>query len=183
MSFHEYTDAILKELVKSISSIKDQGMDDITDYIVMARNVYCDGFGKSGLVVNSFAMRLSQMGLNALIVSGCTTTAITNRDVLIIGSGSGETPGLIEHAKRASELGAKVILVTTQKKSSIGVFSDVVVVIPAPDKASKSGASIQPMGTLFEQSLGILFDALVLMLMDKKSVTIEEMYRNHNNLE
>ncbi|MDD3140091.1 MAG: 6-phospho-3-hexuloisomerase [Lachnospiraceae bacterium] len=183
MTFHEYTELILKEIMRSTSAINEEKIDEITESIISARNIYCDGLGKSGLVTDSFAMRLSQMGMNALIVSGYTTTAITKEDILIIGSGSGETPSLIEHAKKAKQLQAKVILITTNKKSSLGTYSDIVILIPAPTKKDNTGESMQPMGTLFEQSLGIFFDALVLMLMKKLSISVEEMYKNHNNLE
>lgn len=183
MKFHRYADKIILEIKSCIEDIRDQEVGEMIGHILRAKNIYCDGLGKSGLVADSFAMRLSQMNFHSFVVSGCTTTAITDQDVLIIGSGSGETPSLVGHARRAAEIGAKVILITTNPLSRIGEISDLVVEIPAPAKSVQGGDSIQPMGTLFEQTLGVFFDSLVLMLMDEKAVTVEEMYKNHNNLE
>lgn len=183
MSFRIFSEMIIKEIADSISGIKVERIEAFLELLFHSKNIYCDGMGKSGLVVDSFATRLSQMGFYSYIVSGCTTTAITNNDLLIIGSGSGETPSLIEHAKKAKNIGAKVVLITTREVSSIGQICDIAITIPAPDKGTNTESSIQPMGSLFEQSLGIFFDTLVLMIMKCKSITVEEMYKNHNNLE
>lgn len=59
--------------------------------------------------------------------------------------------------------------------------------IPAPSpKAAGGGAdvkTIQPMGSLFEQSLFLLLDAIVVMLMRRAGVTSEQMFKNHANME
>ena len=44
-------------------------------------------------------------------------------------------------------------------------------------------ASVQPMGSLFEQSTAILLDIIVLCLMEKHGISSDDMYRNHSNLE
>ena len=43
--------------------------------------------------------------------------------------------------------------------------------------------SIQPMGCLFEQSLYIVFDLMVLILADKMKVSREDMEKRHRNVE
>ena len=43
--------------------------------------------------------------------------------------------------------------------------------------------SVQPMGSLFEQSLLICLDYVILILMDKTQITAEEMFARHANLE
>ena len=40
-----------------------------------------------------------------------------------------------------------------------------------------------PMGSLFEQSIAILLDIIVLCLMEKHGISSDDMYRNHSNLE
>ena len=59
-----------------------------------ARTVFVAGSGRSGLAMRSFAMRLIHLGLSAHVVGETTTPRITDRDLLLIGSGSGSTPGL-----------------------------------------------------------------------------------------
>lgn len=183
MDFKSYADTILQEINKSVLSIDTTDIDSLVNIIVNAKRIYCDGMGKSGLQVDSFAMRLTQMGIKSYVVSGITTPAITSDDLLIICSGSGETPTLKEHVKTAKAIGAKIVIITTNRESSIGKLGDYIINISAPIKNSKTCESIQPMGSLFEQSIGIFFDVLVLMLMEKKSISSEDMYKNHKNLE
>ncbi len=52
-----------------------------------------------------------------------------------------------------------------------------------PPKPHGSDASVQPMGSLFEQSIAILLDIIVLCLMEKHGISSDDMYRNHSNLE
>ncbi len=183
MEFEICLDTILEEITTCVHNIKTDAVNDFLDLILNARTIYCDGMGKSGLVMNSFAMRLSQMSLPVQIVSGCTTTAIHKEDILIIGSGSGETPSLMQHAKKAENIGTKIVLITTNEQSCIGEISDVCIPIPAQKKFEKEKSSVQPMGTLFEQSLGIFLDSIVLLLMQKGDFTEGQMAANHNNLE
>ena len=50
-------------------------------------------------------------------------------------------------------------------------------------KIDSGAISIQPMGSLFEQSLLIIMDHLILLLMDKTGMTENEMFSHHANLE
>lgn len=128
-------------------------------------------------------MRLAQMGFLASVVGEATAPAITPNDILIILSGSGETPVLLEHGKKAKKAGALVLAITASPHSSLSELCDVSVIVKADRKDQAGGCSMQPMGTLFEQSAGILCDTMVLLLMDRFHITGEEMFRNHSNLE
>ena len=128
-------------------------------------------------------MRLIQMGFTALVVGEATTPAITRDDMLLICSASGETPMLVEHAAKAKKVGAAIMLITTSEASSLAVLSDSMITIDASSKTTRSDASVQPMGSLFEQSTAILLDIIVLCLMEKHGISSDDMYRNHSNLE
>lgn len=176
-------DKVLKELGESLSEISMEDISGIGELLMEGERIFCDAAGRSRLQVEGFAMRLTQMGLPARIVGDPTTPAITPKDILLVCSASGETPSLVEHAAKARKLGVKVLLVTAGKKSSLENLSDSQVVIRAGSKQRQSAASIQPMGSLFEQSLGLFLDMTVLYLMEKYNITCEEMYKNHSNLE
>ena len=60
----------------------------------------------------SFAMRMMHMGIDAYVIGETVTSTFTQDDLLIIGSGSGETKSLIPIAQKAKELGGKVGVVT-----------------------------------------------------------------------
>jgi 6-phospho-3-hexuloisomerase len=93
---------------------------------------------------------------------------------------------LLAIAEKAKKLGASVDLVTIFPDSPIGRLADAVVRIPAPTpKAEGSGqfTSVQPMGSLFEQSLLIFLDIVVMKLMEKKGIDSNAMFERHANLE
>ena len=71
-------------------------------------------------------------------------------------------------------------------ESTIGKMANVIVKIDAPSpKAVKEGdiVSIQPMGNLFEQSLLLYLDILVMVLMDRMNINKDNMFARHANLE
>ena len=89
-------------------------------------------------------------------------------------------------ADKAKKIGAKVALVTIFPNSSIGNLADIAVRIPAPTPKVKTDTgfrSIQPMGSLFEQSLLLTFDAVMLRLMEKQGKDSNSMFSKHANLE
>lgn len=183
MVYQKCITAILRELKESLLEVDLEQLELLIDEILAAKRIFCDGNGRSGLQADSFAMRLSQMGLVSYVVSEMTTPSIRREDLLLICSGSGETSSLLDHAKRAAAVGAKIILITAKDESSIGKISTGQVLIKAPIKNEDDDDSIQPMGTLFEQSSGILLDTVVLFLMKRLQISSEDMFRNHKNLE
>jgi len=79
-----------------------------------------------------------------------------------------------------------VALLTTYPDSTIGRIADVIVRIHAPARKSTRKAeteSIQPMGSLFEQSLLIVLDGVIMKLMLETPEAIERMVKEHANLE
>lgn len=183
MNYQEYRERVLEEIRSSIEAVSDENIERLAQMILTAEHIFCDGKGRSGLVAKGFAMRLAQMGFLAYDPQGVTTPAIQQKDLLIVASGSGKTPNLVEHSKKAAEVGAKTVLITTAQDSVIGRMCSECFVFRAQSKGETKQQSIQPMGTLFEQSLEVFFDILVLVLMKKKSISNEEMYALHNNLE
>jgi len=87
-------------------------------------------------------------------------------------------------AGKAAGLGAAVALATVNPQSTIAAAADIVVAIPAAAKESSGGAvTAQPMGSLFEQSLLLLLDALILELMREEGTDAAAMLGRHANLE
>jgi 6-phospho-3-hexuloisomerase len=186
VTISKYFDAILDELGTTLTGVSDERSEELIRHILISNNIFLAGAGRSGLAVKGFTMRLMHMGLPAYVVGGETTPAITADDLLIIGSGSGSTGSLLEIAKKAQALGAKLALVTTSQGSPISQLADVVLVIPAPTPKVNADVvfkSHQPLGTLFEQCLQLTFDAMVLRLMDILEIDAGSMFERHANLE
>ena len=180
---------ILDELRQTLNQVSCEEVAALVREITEARRVFVSGAGRSGLVMRSFAMRLAQLGLHAHVVSETTTPAVKSGDLLLIGSGSGVTDRLVHYAGKAAEAGARVAAATADPASPAARLADTVVVIPAPTpKSSKEAGdrghpSRQPMGTLFEQSLGLVLDAGVMLLMARLGETERGMFARHANLE
>lgn len=188
-SFDEIRRTVLDEMRRTLNRISCEEVEALVREITEARRVFVSGAGRTGLVMRGFAMRLAQLGLHVHVVSETTTPAVGSEDLLLIGSGSGVTERLVHYAGEAGKAGARVAVATADAGSPAAGLADVVVVIPAPTpKSSKeTGAqghqSHQPMGTLFEQSLGVMFDASVMLLMARLDETGRSMFARHANLE
>lgn len=177
---------IINELDTTLNSINEKDADAFVNLVNEANEVFCAGAGRSGFQVKGFAMRLMHMGVNSYVVGETCTPNITAEGLLVICSGSGETKSLFNHATKAKEVGAKIALITINPQSTIGKMADVVVEISAPSpKSAKEGQikSIQPMGSLFEQSEGLFMDIAILKLMEIKNMTSETMFGRHANME
>ena len=156
------------------------------DAILAAETIFVAGAGRSGLAMKSFAMRLMHMGFETYVVGETVTPSITAKDVLLIGSGSGSTSSLVVNANKADDIGATICLITIDENSPIAQLADVVLTIPAPSpKVNRELGfrSVQPMGSLFEQSLLLTLEAIVLLIMEKTGKTPESMFTRHANLE
>lgn len=149
--------------------------------------LFVAGAGRSGLLLRCFAMRMMHTGFATHLVGDVTTPAARKGDILLIGSGSGETGSLAALAGKAKRLGVTVALVTASPDSTIAGLTDQVVVVPAPSPkahgALDSVRSAQPMGNLFEQGMFLLLDALVMFLMRQTGISSERMFERHANLE
>ncbi|WP_156290582.1 6-phospho-3-hexuloisomerase [Oceanobacillus salinisoli] len=179
-----YTTTILKEIEKSLNTINHEEMEKFADEILRAGKVMVAGAGRSGLMAKAFAMRMMHMGLDAYVVGETVTPNLEENDLFIIGSGSGETKTLVVMAEKAKSIGAKIAVMTINPESTIAQLSDLSIKIEAQTKGNDdSKESVQPMGSLFEQSLLLVYDAIILKLMSKKGLTAKTMYGRHANLE
>jgi len=158
----------------------------LIEAIESAKRIFVVGAGRSGLMVRTFAMRLMQMGLESYVAGETTTPPISAGDLLIVGSASGETGGPVSVARIAKSPKVKVVAITVFADSTLRTLADLVVTIPAPTpkaRRSEPATSVQPMGSLFEQSLLALLDASILILMEKRRLTSDQMFQKHAVLE
>jgi 6-phospho-3-hexuloisomerase len=177
---------VVKELERTLGSVDEGQGEAFVEAVLKAKTVFIAGAGRSGLMARGFAMRLMHMGFDVHVAGDATTPAIQKGDLLIVCSGSGETASLASMVKKAAELGAGTALVTIFPDSTIGRVAQTVVRIqaPTPKGLQDNGTtSIQPMGSLFEQSLLIFLDSAIMGLMEKKGLDSDRMFARHANLE
>ena len=184
MSTTSFTTQILAELTDTLGQVSGEEADKLVSRMGQANKIFVAGGGRSGFMAKAFVMRMMHMGLDAYVVGETVTPSLQADDLFIVGSGSGETGSLLSMTEKAKAIGATVAVVTTNPDSSIGTLGDIQLTIPAQAKAEgSSGKSIQPMGSLFEQSLLVFYDALILKHMEKQQLTSDGMYGKHANLE
>lgn len=185
MNTIQYAQAIIDELQHSVVQLEDEEAERMVELLLHSNQIFIAGAGRSGLMGRAFAMRLMQAGKNAYVVGETVTPGIGKEDVLVLGSGSGETQSLITMAEKAKSLGATVIAVTITPTSTIGTLANYTVKLPGSPKDQNNGdyQTLQPMASLFEQTMLVFYDAVILRLMEKTGQTTQLMFGNHANLE
>ena len=173
------------ELRDVMTAVDASQMETLAKALSDARSIFTAGAGRSGLAMRGFAMRLMHLGLRVNVIGDVLTTALAGGDLLVVGSGSGSTPTLVTLCEKARSLGGSIALLTTDPESTIARMADVVVTVPAPTPKRPVGgrSSTQPMASLFEQSLWLLLDASIALLMEGRGETAEQMFARHANLE
>jgi len=185
MKTYDYVKAIIAELDHATSQNQAEGIEDLISTIMSSEKVFVSGAGRSGLMGKSFAMRLMHLGLNAFVTGETVTPAFTENDLLIVGTGSGKTESLLHMAEKAKDIGGTVASVTISPDSPIAEISDLILQLSGSPKDQSTGnkQTIQPMGSLFEQTLLLYYDAIILRIMEMKGLNTHNMYGNHANLE
>ncbi|WP_117170919.1 6-phospho-3-hexuloisomerase [Paraliobacillus sediminis] len=181
----DYLKTILKELELGIEVISDKQVEELVTGILNANKIFVAGGGRSGLAAKSFAMRMMHVGLYPYVVGETITPNFEQDDMLLISSGSGETKNFISIAEKAQSIGGEVVALTTNVDSTIAQLADLVIKMPGSpkDQSTSNYQTIQPMGSLFEQSLLLFFDAVILRFMERKGLDSANMYGRHANLE
>ncbi len=178
---------VLAEMTACVRQVPAESLVLAGELIESASRVFVAGAGRSGLCMKAFGMRLMHTGKIVHVVGETTTPSIVAADLLIVGSGSGRTAGLLAMAGQAQGKRARILLFTTDATSPLAKLADHRVVIPAPSYRAYEGGheltSVQPLGTLFEQSMLILCDSLILGLMQRTGVSAGQMFERHANLE
>ncbi len=176
---------ILEEMEAVLSKVNESELEALVKAISKAQIIVLVGAGRVGLATRGFAMRLGHLGLKSHMIGDATVPAIGKGDLLLVASGSGETETIYRLVKIAKKNKAHLALITGNPESRMGKLANLVVEVKAPSKvkAVKGLKSAQPMTTLNEQSLAILFDALVLRLMEEMGETHDTMWSRHSNLE
>lgn len=176
---------ILKEISTVLEKVDEASIQLFISEILQAKKIVSIGAGRVGMAVRGFTMRLGHLGLAAHMVGDSTVPAVGNGDLFLVASGSGETQTIFDLVTIAKKNGCRIALITGNPTSRMGQIADVIVQLSAPSKTKSIEGfnSVQPMTTLNEQCLAVLFDAIVLALMQKMNETHDSMWARHSNLE
>ncbi len=174
----------LRALVDTVRAADQAPFERALTLLTDADRVFVHGAGRSGLALRMTAMRLMHLGLRVHVVGEVTTPAIGRSDVLLVASGSGTTGGIVQAARTAADVGARVLAVSTTDDSPLAAVAEATLVLPAATKTDRSGtASAQYAGSLFEQGVALLGDALFHALWQRGGRSADELWPRHANLE
>jgi 6-phospho-3-hexuloisomerase len=183
--FRANVTVILNELQTALSAVDESSIAAFTEMLLGADKVFVVGVGRVMLSLQAFVKRLNHIGIKAWYVGEVNEPAITERDLLIVASGSGESAVPVAIAKIAKEKGARIVHIGSNPRSSLKPLTDLFIRIPVKTKLGLPDEvpSRQIMTTLFDQSLLILGDAVALGIVQRKKINVKELWQFHANLE
>jgi 6-phospho-3-hexuloisomerase len=159
-------------------------LDASAERIRDANRVFVLGAGRSGIALQLTAMRFMHLGLTAHVVGEVTAPAIIEGDVLVVASGSGSTDGIVRAAQTAVDVGAEVVAITADASSELAKLATVTILVEAARKLDRDSAvSAQYAGSLFEQTVVTIGDALFHSLWQESGLSADDLWPRHSNLE
>lgn len=176
---------ILTEIEQVTNQLEETSVTEVVVAISQSKRIFVIGEGRSGLMGKSFAMRLMHLGAEVYVVGETITPSISKDDLLVSISGSGSTKSVVWTSEKAASLGCKVIAITTNLESDLAQHANLILHIPAATKYRRDHeqASIQPLGSLFDQCAHIVFDSICLEYAEKKEYGNQQAFNMHSNLE
>lgn len=179
------TDQILGEMADVLRQIGENDIVNQAEMILKAPRIFVVGEGRSGLMAKAFAMRLMHLGATVYVVGETITPAIGSGDVLIGISGSGTTESVVRTVDKANGNGVQTCAVTSNPASPLASLANHMLVIPAATKYRRQDEhqTIQPLGSLFDQSVHVTLDAVCLVYARLRQEDNQEAFGRHSNLE
>ena len=177
---------ILDEIKNALEAVDVVSVKRFVDDLSEAHRVFCIGVGRVMISLEAFVKRLSHLGISAHCVGDITEPAITAEDILVVGSGRGESIIPVAIARKAREIGVrKIIHIGSNPKGEMSRYADYMIRIPVRTKLYLLDEidTEQIMTSLFEQSLLILGDVIAKIIVDEKNIDLRGVWKYHANLE
>lgn len=177
---------ILREIRQAIEMIDEENIEQFITDLCEAEKVFFIGVGRVKLSLEAFTKRLVHLGIKAWVVGDLTEPAITNKDILVVASGSGESIVPLAIAKKAKEIGCrKIIHIGSNLNGHMKEYADYMIRIPVRTRLYLDDEidSQQIMTSLFEQTLFIFGDIVSQMILEEKNKDLKSLWQYHANLE
>ena len=184
--------AALAPLARVLAEVRPSEVDAFEKTLLGARRIFVTGLGRTGLMARGFAMRLMHLGRRVYHVGDVITPAIRRGDVLVICSRTGRSPVLVYYVDIARKAGARVAVVTGVRGSPVARRADAVLLLPSETTRAPKGRARKrttakalplPLGSLYEQALLLVLDAVISRLMETLGLTPEDLRRIHTTFE
>lgn len=179
---------IAKQVVQIETTALNKLQEQISDQFVKAIEILLNckghviviGMGKSGHIGNKISATLASTGTPAFSVhpgeaSHGDLGMITNRDVIICISNSGETEEVLNIIPIIKRMGVATIAITGNSKSTLAKIADVHMSIDVGEEACPLGLA----PTTSTTTTLVLGDALAVTLLKLRNFTEEDFARSH----
>lgn len=185
LSIHEKVEGILAENRRLLQSLSDKTVEDFIHRILGARAIFFSAQGRSGFILRCFCMRLMHLGHQVYFCGETITPAIEPGDMLIVLSGSGETPSTLEAVKVAKRRKAFTFGIVGNIESRIALLVDRYIHLPGTTKLRRDSEphSLQMAGSLFEQAAFIFLEATILTLHQERVEGVNSFSPRHAVIE
>jgi arabinose-5-phosphate isomerase len=171
----------LNLLMQAIDGALSQPFSAAIDHISKAQGrIIVSGIGKSGHIARKIASTLASTGTPAMFVHPAEAShgdlgMITQQDVIIMISNSGESAELSDMLAYARRFKVPLIAITANAGSALGKEADVVLEIPRATEACPNGLA-PTTSTLMQLALG---DALAIALLEDKGFSAKDYKQFH----
>ena len=181
--YRKIAEKVLEEDRKVLLDVNEDEIEELLEAIIKAKCIQVFGMGRMKCSVRAFVMRLMHMGFNSHVVYDTTCPNIGPGDLLIVNCACTSVGYMV--MQFAKKLGAKVVAITAHSESRAGKLCDFTVKLRGQVHPRREGEilSIQPMAALFEQTIFVLEDIIIQLLMEKLNITAEQMANRHTNLD
>lgn len=172
-------------MTERMQSVDSESIEKLVSEILKADQVFFVGVGRVLLALQCMVKRFAHLGIHTHYVGEITEPAFTDKDLLIVGSGSGSSLFPLNIAKKARTVGARIVHIGSNPDSEMKDIADFMVRIPVRTKLYLEDEieSKQPMTSLFEQSVLLLGDTIAMMIIKERNLNMKELWQYHANLE
>lgn len=182
MNFSESLGTVLHEIDNVVAQVSPGDAERFYRAVTSAGRVFITGEGRSLFVAQTFAMRLTHLGIDAAVIGEATCPKPGVGDLLVAVSGSGKTAtvlAIVEGTKKAS---CKVYAISASANNPLTKIADDLLLIPGATKVEGKGEvkSTQPLSSLFDQALHVVLDAVNLLIFQRRGKRKDQVKAKHN---
>lgn|GEM_PF-932049 len=184
---------VLKELETTLGWFRDRKLNEeqvgaVTKALLIHKGkIFLVGKGRSGLMAQAFAMRLSQINHKTRYLGEPTVPPVGRDDLFIVVSGSGTN--FIEETRIAkNDQGARIVAITSYPDSDLAKMADLILIVPGREKEEGEipyherklkGLPALALGTAFEILTMLVFDSIIGVILEEKKMTEGDMKKKH----
>lgn len=155
---------VYDEVRDVLNQVSDSDIEESIQTLQTSKRIFVVGEGRSGLVGKCFAMRMMHLGFECYVVGETITPAIKDGDCIVAISGTGNSDYLQSVIAKGTKNAAVILGVTSNPKGFVANNATTVLTVPATtrDDQGNNRHSQQLLGSLFDQSVHLLLDAVCL---------------------